>query len=141
MSALLITLAVAISKAIAMYIYFNENPRHNYRAEDCVVRAISIVTGKSWNQVYAELCAEGFVIGDWGNSNRAWDTYLRENGFTRYICPNDCPYCYSISDFADEHKEGKYIVATGSHAVAVVDGNYIDSWDSGDQMPIYYYTY
>lgn len=124
-----------------MYIYYNNNPRNNNRAGDCVIRAISIVTGDSWEKVYTELCAEGFTLGDWGNSNHVWDIYLRKRGFNRYICPSDCPYCYSVKDFAQEHSHGDYILATGSHAVAVVDGgNYVDSWDSGDEIPIYYYT-
>ena len=123
-----------------MYLHYNKNPRGNYRAEDCVIRAISIVTGDSWDSIYAALCAEGFYLGDWGNVNGAWDWYLRSKGFKRYICPNDCPYCYSVADFAEEHKRGSYIVATGTHAVAVVDGNYIDAWDSGGVIPIYYYT-
>ena len=50
-----------------MYVRFNENPRGNYSADDCVIRAISIVTGKSWEEIYSALCAEGFYIGDWGN--------------------------------------------------------------------------
>lgn len=123
-----------------MYIPYNENPRQNYRAGDCVIRAISLVTGQSWNSVYAALCAEGMYIGDWGNSNGVWDSYLRNNGFKRYICPNDCPSCYSIADFARDYSTGKYIVATGTHAVAVIDGNYIDAFDSGTETPIYFYT-
>lgn len=123
-----------------MYIRYNKNPRDNYYAGDCVIRAISIVTGDTWGQIYTALCAEGFYIGDWGNNNGVWDWYLRSKGFKRYICPNDCPYCYSVIDFAKEHNTGSYIVATGSHAVAVVDGNYIDAWDSGHTIPIYYYT-
>lgn len=123
-----------------MYIPYNENPRENYWAGDCVIRAISIVTGDSWDNIYDELCDEGKYIGDWGNTNAVWDVYLRRKGFRRYICPNDCPYCYSIKDFAKEHRKGSYIVATGTHAVAVVNGDYIDSWDSGNKIPIYYYT-
>lgn len=124
-----------------MYIHYNENPRGNYYAGDCVIRAITIVTGKSWEEVYTALCAEGFYMGDWGNANSIWDWYLRSLGFKRYICPNDCPSCYSIADFAEEHRRGKHIVATGTHAVAIVDGgNYIDAWDSGQLIPIYYYT-
>ena len=79
-------------------------------------------------------------LGDWGNTNGAWDWYLRSNGFKRYICPNECPFCYSIADFAEEHSAGSYIVATGVHAVAVVGGNYYDAFDSGGLVPIYYYT-
>lgn len=123
-----------------MYIYYNENPRGNYRAEDCVIRAINIVTGEDWDSIYAALCAEGFYIGDWGNNNGCWDWYLRSKGFRRYICPNSCPYCYSVKDFAEEHKSGAYILGTGTHAIAVIDGNWIDSFDSGDLLPIYYYT-
>lgn len=123
-----------------MYVKYNENPRGNYTAGDCVIRAISVVTGDTWEKIYAELCAEGFDYGDWGNSNAVWDNYLRSRGFARHVCPNDCPACYSVADFAREHKHGHYIVATGSHAVAVVDGCYIDSWDSGSVCPIYYYT-
>lgn len=123
-----------------MFIKFNNNPRNNYRAGDCVIRAISIVTGDSWETIYTDLCVEGFSVGEWGNNNGVWDGYLRRRGFTRHICPNDCPYCYSIADFADEHKSGKYIAATGRHAVAIVDGNYVDSWDSGAEVPIYYYS-
>ena len=123
-----------------MYIHYNENPRENYRAQDCVIRAISVVTGDSWDKIYVELCAEGFYIGDWGNDNGAWDWYLRNKGFKRYICPNDCPFCYSVEDFANDHATGKYIAATGNHAVAIVDGDYFDAYDSGNSTVIYYYT-
>ena len=123
-----------------MYIHYNENPRENYNAEDCVVRAIMCVTGKTWDEIYAALCCEGMYIGDWGNNNASWDWYVRSLGFKRYICPNECPFCYSVEDFAREHPTGKYIVATGTHAVAVIDGDYHDAWDSGKVIPIYYYA-
>ena len=60
-----------------MYVNFNENPRGNYYAGDCVIRAINIVTGISWDEIYTILCAEGFYLGDWGNTNASWDWYLR----------------------------------------------------------------
>jgi len=123
-----------------MYVNYNENPQRNYRAGDCVIRAISVVTDDPWEKIYTDLCAEGFAYGDWGNNNAVWDAYLRSRGFKRYICPNDCPYCYSIADFAEDHQTGKYIAATGSHVVAVISGDYYDSWDSGSERPIYYYT-
>lgn len=80
------------------------------------------------------------MIGDVFSNNAVWDAYLRDNGYTRHICPNDCPHCYSIADFAAEHSNGTYIAATGRHAVAVIDGDYFDSWDSGAEVPIYYYS-
>ena len=123
-----------------MYVKFANNPRNNYRAGDCVIRAISAATSESWEKIYADLSAEGFYIGEWGNNNGVWDGYLRNRGYKRYICPNECPYCYSIADFAEDHPKGVYIVATGTHAVAVINGDYYDSWDSGKEIPIYYYS-
>lgn len=122
-----------------MYVKYNENPRGNYQAGDCAIRAIMIATGETWEKIYAALCVEGNYLGDWGNVNAAWDYYLRSRGFKRYICPNECPMCYSIADFAEDHPSGIYIAATGTHAVAVVDGNWYDSWDSAGEVPIYYY--
>ena len=123
-----------------MYVYFCNNPRNNTRAGDCVIRAISAATGDTWEKIYTDLCVEGFSFGDWPNYNGVWDSYLRNRGYKRYICPNDCPSCYSVADFAADHKQGTYIIGTGNHAVAVIDGNWLDSWDSGSQVPIYYYT-
>jgi hypothetical protein len=45
-----------------------------------------------------------------------------------------------VADFAADHNKGTYILGTGRHAVTVKDGNWLDSWDSGAECPIYYYT-
>lgn len=123
-----------------MYVYYNPNPRGRWYAGDCVIRAISKADGEDdWEKIYAGLSAYGFMIGDIQSNNAVWDAYLRDHGYTRYICPNSCSFCFSISDFAREHPSGTYIAATGRHAVAVVDGDWYDSWDSGSEVPIYYY--
>ena len=57
-----------------MYEYFNKNPQGNYQAGDCAIRAISIVTGDSWEDIYDDLCDEGKYLGDWGNNNGVWAT-------------------------------------------------------------------
>lgn len=123
-----------------MFKKFNPNPRGNDFAGDCVIRAIVKATGQTWESVFVGLSLMGYFSGDWGNSNGVWDAYLRKNGFKRYILPNTCPYCYTIADFARDHPIGTYILGTGKHAVTVVDGNYYDSWESGNEIPIYYYT-
>lgn len=118
-----------------MFIRTNPNPNGVY-VEDCVVRAISIATGKSWNDIYIELCLQGFIMKNMPSVNKVWGTYLTSLGFVRENLPSNCPDCYTIRDFSREYREGIYILATGSHVVAVVDGNYCDAWDSGDEMPI-----
>lgn len=76
---------------------------------------------------------------DMPSSNSVWGSYLKENGFKRYIIPNECPNCYTIKDFCSDYPIGLYILATGSHVVTVIDGDYYDSWDSGKEIPIYFF--
>lgn len=124
---------------IVTYIRYNANPL-NKNAGDCVIRAISKATHKKWDDIYLELSAKGFDLKDWGNSNAVWDAYLRQIGYYRHIVPDTCPDCYTIREFAKDKPNGTYIVATGTHVVAVVDGIYFDTFDSGDETPVYYYS-
>ena len=122
-----------------MYSYFNPNPIKNKRVGDCVVRALSKATDKSWEEVYMELCVLGYVMGDMPSSNKIWDTYLKSQGFTRHIVTAECLECYTIQDFCNEHPKGTYIIGTGTHAVCVIDGTLYDTWDSSGETPIYFY--
>ena len=47
-----------------MWKEFNNNPS-GQRVGDCVIRAISAASGKSWDRVYAELAVHGFICGFW----------------------------------------------------------------------------
>ena len=104
-----------------------------------MIRAICKATGKTWHEVYTALCIYGYMLCDWGDSNAVWGAYLQDLGYSRDVVPNTCPACYTIADFARDHPEGTYIVATGRHVVAVVDGNIFDSWDSSGEIPAYYF--
>lgn len=106
---------------------------------DCVIRAISKATNKSWEDIYIELCLLGYIMGDLPSSNRVWGNYLKTKGFTRDIVSNDCPDCYTINDFCNEYPQGTYVLGTGTHAVCICDGVLYDSWNSGSETPIYYY--
>lgn len=123
---------------IDMIIYYNPNPRGKI-VGDCVVRAITAVTGFSWDRVYSDLCDIGYEMADMPSSNAVWSVCLRRYGFARKVLPNKCPDCYTIAEFARTHPRGAYVVATGTHAVAVIDGTIYDSWDSSQEIPIYYF--
>ena len=122
-----------------MYIFFNNNPQ-GLKIGDCVVRAISSAIGQSWERTYVDLCVEGFMYADMPNANEVWHSYLRSKGFKRHVIPDSCPDCYTVRRFAEEHKLGTFIVATGTHAVCVKDGNILDNWDSSDLTATYYYN-
>lgn len=119
-----------------MYIPYNPNPNGVY-VEDCVVRAISVVTGRSWDDIFVHLCLQAYIMKNMPSVNKVWGTYLSSIGFTRFMLPDRCPDCYTVRDFCVDNPIGSFILATGSHVIAVIDGDYYDAWDSGDELPIY----
>ena len=120
------------------FIFFNPNPAGKF-VGDCVIRAISKATGQSWEKTYIGIVEKGLNMRDMPSANRVWAAYLKDLGFNKYIIPNTCPECYSIRDFAYENPNGVFILGTGTHVVCVCDGNYYDTWDSGDETPIYFF--
>ncbi len=121
-----------------MWVKYNPNPVH-IRVGDCVVRAISKVLDQAWEKTFLGLCVEGFILCDMPSSNATWASYLKKKGFKRHIIPDTCPECYTVADFCKEHPEGKYVLGTGNHAVAVISGNHYDAWNSENETPIYYF--
>ena len=124
---------------IKVYEYYNTNPLGK-NVGDCVIRALSKALNMSWQDVYIDLCVQGLYMADLPSSNAVWGAYLQDKGFKRYIIPNICPNCYTIADFATDNNVGCYIVATGTHVVCVDNGVIFDSWQSENEVPIYYFT-
>lgn len=120
------------------YIKFNNNP-YKKSVGDCVIRALSVALKKSWNDTFWELAGKAYEMGDMASSNNVWGEYLKDHGFRRNVIPNSCPDCYSVSEFALDHPYGVYVLGTGTHAVAIVNGDIYDAWDSSREIPIYYY--
>ena len=130
---------LAGKKVIQMgFINYNPNPKRKL-VGDCVIRAISKVTNRSWEDVYLDVMLQGFTMHDMPSSNDVWGTYLYQNGFRRYVIPDTCPNCYTVHQFAEDNPELTGILATGTHVVAIDGGNYYDTWDSGAEVPIYYW--
>lgn len=121
-----------------MFKLLNVNPAKR-KGDDCTVRALSLVLDKSWEDMYLDLCAYGLKYYDMPSSNHVWGAYLKDAGYTRHIIPNTCPECYTVKDFADEHRRGSFILALHGHVVAVIDGCVCDSWDSRNEIPVYYW--
>lgn len=121
------------------YRFFNPNPRGK-RIGDCVIRAISKLTDQHWADTYIDIAVAGYELADMPSSNSVWATYLRRLGYSRFIIPDSCPDCYTVKDFCIDFPRGAFLLATGSHVVTVVDGDYFDAWDSGNEVPVAFWT-
>lgn len=122
-----------------MWIEFNPNPK-GIRVGDCSVRAICKAIGERWETAFARIALEGFIMGDMPSSDAVWGNVLRRNGFERKTIPNTCPDCYTAEDFCRDNPRGTYVLAFGGHVATVVDGDLYDSWDSRNEIPIYFYA-
>jgi hypothetical protein len=120
-----------------MWIEYLNNPL-GLRVGDCVIRAISKALNQSWEKTYIDLCVQGFMMGDLPNSNAIFSAYLRHKGFKRHTI-EDCPDCYSVEDFCQDHPKGVYVIGTGSHVVCICDGCAFDAWNSLQECPVYYF--
>ena len=103
------------------------------------MRAISKATGKEWGETYLAMAVEGYLEGDMPSANAVWGAYLRRIGYRRYMVPDTCPDCYTVGRFADEHSEGTFILALSGHVVCVQDGVIYDSWNSENEIVLYYW--
>lgn len=121
------------------FIYYNANPSKR-NTIDCVIRGMSVLLGRDWNYVHKLLTDRADLVHEVYTRNDFWIDVLLRLGYRMYFIPNMCPQCITVRRFAQEHPVGKYLLGTGSHVIAVEDGNYIDTWDSGDELPIYYFT-
>lgn len=121
-----------------MWMRTNPNPGHK-EVPDCVVRALSIALNKRWVDVYDDLCALGRAEYNMPSADAVWGKYLYEMGFEPFLLPKTCPQCVTISAFAKIYPRGTFVIGTGSHAVAIIDGDYYDSWDSGNEIPSFFW--
>lgn len=127
---------------MSKFVSYNANPDGN-RAGNCVVRAISAATGRSWDETMIRLCVWSIILHDMPSADRVWGAYLRSLGFAWHIIPDDCPDGYTVADFCADHPDGMFILAISGnisgHVVYINDGQYFDSWDSGGEIPLYYW--
>lgn len=122
-----------------MWIKSNPNPAHK-EVPDCVIRAIAIALNKRWIEVYDDLCYLGRMEFNMPSADAVWGKYLYQMGFEPFLLPENCPRCVTIKRFCQIFDKGTYIIGTGAHAVAVINGDYYDSWDSGNEIPSFFWS-
>lgn len=121
-----------------MWIYANPNPCRS-EEPDCVIRAISLATGQSWHETFWDLCQMAAEKCTMPSTNWLWGLYLQRKGFAQFLLPESCPLCLTVHDFCREFPRGTFVIGTGSHAICIHNGNWLDSWDSGGEVPTYFF--
>ena len=121
-----------------MWIPANPNPGKK-NVPDCVIRAISIALNKPWLETSDELYHTARQDYSITADDHVWGHYLFKLGFKPFLLPQSCPQCVTVNAFSKMYPRGTYIIGTGSHAVAVVNGNYFDTWDSGNEIPTFFW--
>lgn len=123
-----------------MYVFFNNNPLGRKTVGDCSVRAVSKALDISWDEAHDLLADMSKKMGTIMNDNDVISAVLRMHGFYKENLPWTCKDCYTIREFARDNPIGTYVVGTGSHVVCIKDGNYFDSWQSGDESVLYFWV-
>lgn len=109
-----------------MYRFLNANARGNF-VNDCVVRAISLAEGKTWDETYEKLSdmaqEDGILLDD---VNFVED-YLDEH-YKRV------PHCSKlVGEFVEECPHGIYLVTMEGHITVIIDGVIYDTFDCSDR--------
>lgn len=121
-----------------MYVYYNLNPDKNI-VGDCVIRAIGLLTNQDWDTTYLRIVIQGLLMHNMPSSNAVWGAYLYNNGFRRYMVKDVYPNVYTIKEFCADNPYGAFLICGDEHVVAVIDGNYYDTSDSGEEAVLYYW--
>ena len=121
-----------------MWVKYNPNPVGR-KVGDCSVRAVSKALGISWDDAFDLMAYNAKQMGDMPSGDAVWGSVLREHGFTKKTIPNYCPDCFTAEDFCRYFPDGVYVLGFGGHVATVVDGDLYDSWDSSDEIVVYYW--
>lgn len=100
------------------WIRYNPNPAKK-QTGDCVVRAVSIAEGITWDEAYEGLTDKAYTEKSMPSINPIWADYLEDHGYDIFGLPNTCPRCYTVKQFTRDYPLGTYILGTGNHAVTV----------------------
>lgn len=108
-----------------MYRYYNNNP-HHMLTDDCVLRAIAVAEGISWDDCQRKL---SYLSGKQGlllNDVDFVEDYLDS------LYPRKCYKNMTIGEFADISPKGNFVATTNGHITAIINNVIVDTWDCSD---------
>ena len=112
-----------------MYQYYNPHPT-GLSTDDCVKRAIIVVTGWDYAIVQRELNDYKKVTGAKSFNSVKNLRYVEDVLKARKIPLNNQ---LTAEEFCQKHPSGRYILDMDEHWSACVDGRIYDTWDCGKE--------
>lgn len=127
------------------FVYFQPNKKDlKDNVGDCQIRALCKALDLSWVEAFdltVPICRELQTYTIFDGAHDKTVEAMKSIGFDYTGVSNKKGTSRpTVDSFAKEHKKGTYIVKVSHHVVAVVDGKYYDTWDSGYKSMYGYYT-
>lgn len=110
-----------------MYEFYNENPLGKFE-DDCVVRAISCATNRSWDQVYDELSDLAQAKGTLLDKKQ----FVREYLDSHYKRIQNPPY--TVIDVARKYKDNIVLCTMRGHICCIKHGIIYDTFDPSKRI-------
>lgn len=110
-----------------MYEFYNENPLGVFE-DDCVIRALSCATNRSWDEVYDEMSDLAQYNG----------TLFDKKGFVRWYLDthfqriNNPPY--KVIDVAKTFKNNIVLCTITGHIICIKYGRILDTFNPSDRI-------
>jgi hypothetical protein len=111
------------------FTYYNANPKNRITG-DCVFRAISLATGKNYNDVVMEMVQTMLETGYCLNDKKGIEKYMEKIGWVKMKQPKKYDNTkYTGEEFCKQFK-GICIAKIGTHHITCIKDNKVyDTWD------------
>ena len=110
-----------------MFEFYNANPLNAYE-EDCVIRALSCATNKSWDEVYNELSDLAQYNGTMMD-NRQFVRWYLDSKYQRIDNPP-----YKVIDVAKTFAQRVVLCTVAGHIICVKRGKILDTFDPSQRL-------
>ena len=114
--------------------FHNANPK-GIRASDCVMRAVAVGLGQTWDESLRELTQTAMTIKRSPNETPTLIAYLKSKGWVKKAQPRTThgkklTGIQFIQQMPMEYRDKPIICKIGTHHVSVVkNGKFWDTWD------------
>ncbi len=126
------------------WVYINPNPK-NRETGDCVIRAISLATGKPWAELLRDMTEWLIPRGEVFDEKKGFGAYLEQvHGFAKIPMPRKPDgRKYTLAEFLPRTKFGHnlhYVIQLCNHLTYARQEQFYDTWDCSGRCVLSYWV-